>query len=308
MIDMQTKLAGVSFDSYIFNASGPRCSTLDELQGVADSESAAIMMKSCTIKPREGNPEPRYASFKHCSIQAMGLPNHGMRAYVEYAHSIKNHNKPIIASIVGFSVDEYVDLVNTFQTKDVSLIEINLSCPNIEGKPQVAYDFSQTEAVLRSVQKFGKIPLGLKLPPFLDRVLIEGMSDLINKYSISFISCINSVGNTLIIDPDTEAPVLKARCGFGGLSGKAIKPIALANVRAFYELLGDKVSIVGVGGVNSGTDAFEFLLAGASAVQVGTCYEEEGPACFKRLNNQLSEILERKGYSSVTEARGALKN
>ncbi len=198
-------------------------------------------------------------------------------------------------------------MVEAFQKSDADLIEVNLSCPNLEGKSQVAYDFEQTEKVLIAISNLGNKPLGLKLPPYYDLVHHKQMADLIKKYKIDFITCINSVGNTLIIDPETETPVIKPKKGFGGLCGDYIKPIALANVRAFYELLGDEVSIFGVGGIKSGTDAFEFLLAGADAMQVATIFEKEGPSCFKRTNQELKEIFQRKGYNSIQEVKGKLK-
>jgi len=303
----KTKIAGVEFESYVCNASGPLDASIKELESIGNSGSSAVVMKSCTIEPRAGNPEPRYARLPFGSIQSMGLPNLGYKKHVSFASRLKKYNKPIVASVAGFSVEEYKKMVRAFQQSDVDLIEVNLSCPNIVGKAQVAYDLSQTERVLSAISNAGKKPLGLKLPPFYDSVHHKQMAELIIKYEISFITCINSVGNTLVIDPITEMPVIKPKSGFGGLSGDYIKPIALANVRAFYELLGSKVSIFGVGGINTGTDAFEFLLAGADAVQVATVFEKEGPNCFERINSELEEILQKKNYGSIEEVRGALK-
>ena len=307
MITTKTKLAGVEFDSYICNASGPIDSTLKELESIAKSNSFAVMMKSCTIEAREGNQEPRYTRLPLGSIQSMGLPNLGYKEYVKFATQLKKYNKPLIASVAGLSIEDYRQMVQAFQNSDVDLIEVNLSCPNLEGKPQVAYDLEQTEQVLRGISNLGEKPIGLKLPPFYDFVHHKQMADLIEKYKISFITCINSVGNTLIIDSEAETPVIKPKKGFGGLCGDYIKPIALANVRAFYELLGDKISIFGVGGIKSGVDAFEFLLAGADAVQIATAFEKEGPSCFTRINGELEKILQKKGYNSVEEVKGKLK-
>jgi len=307
MMTAKTKIAGIEFDSYICNASGPLDSTLEELESIANSKSSAIMMKSCTIKPREGNQEPRYVRLPLGSIQSMGLPNLGYQKYVNFSSRLKRYNKPIIASVAGLSVGDYEKMVNAFQNSDVDLIEVNLSCPNLEEEPQVAYDLKQTEEVLRRISNLGEKPIGLKLPPFYDFAHHKQMANLIKKYNISFITCINSVGNTLIIDPEAEVPVIKPKKGFGGLCGDYIKPIALANVRAFYELLGNKISIFGVGGVKTGIDAFEFLLAGADAVQVATAFEKEGPSCFVRINSELKEILQRKGYNSIEEVKGNLK-
>lgn len=303
----KTKIASVDLDSYICNASGPLDSTLKELESIANSNSSAIMMKSCTIEPREGNQEPRYIRLPLGSIQSMGLPNLGYKEYIKFATQLKKYNKPIIASVAGLSIEDYKQMVEAFQNSNIDLIEVNLSCPNLEGKSQVAYDFEQTEKVLRRISNLGKKPIGLKLPPYYDLVHHKKMAELIEKYDIRFITCINSVGNSLIIDPEKETTVIKPKRGFGGLCGDYIKPIALANVRAFYELLENKISIFGVGGIKSGTDAFEFLLAGADAVQVATTFEKEGPSCFTRINRELEEILQKKGYNSIEETRGELK-
>ena len=302
-----TQVAGVKFDSYICNASGPLDASFEELQALGESKSSAIMMKSCTIEPREGNPEPRYVRLQYGAIQSMGLPNLGYKKYLEFVKDLKKYSKPIIASVSGLSLDDYVVMVKEFQKSDVDLIEVNLSCPNIEGKPQVAYDFEQSEKILSAIKGLGKKPLGLKLPPYNDFSFQKQMSELILKYDIKFITCINSIGNTLVIDPEKESTIIKPKKGFGGLSGEYIKPVALANVRAFYELLDGKVSIFGVGGVNTGSDAFEFLLAGADAVQVGTVFEKEGSKCFERINMELEEILLKKGYDSIESVKGNLK-
>jgi len=280
---MKTKIANIELNSYVLNASGPNDATFEELEIIAKSNSAAITMKSCTVELREGNEEPRYIRLPLGSVQSMGLPNLGYQEYIEFASQLKKYNKPIIASIAGFSVEDYRELVEAFQNSNVDLIEVNLSCPSIDGKSVIAYDFKQTEEVLIKTLNLSKKPLGLKLPPYYDLSHHKQMVELIKRYNISFITCINSIGNTLVIDPEKEATVIKPRKGFGGLGGEYIKPIALGNVRAFYELLKGEVSIMGVGGIKSGTDAFEFLLAGADAVQIATTFEKEGPSCFEKI-------------------------
>lgn len=303
----KTKVAGIELESCILNASGPNDSTFEELEIIAKSASAAVMMKSCTIEPREGNDEPRYVRIPSGSIQSMGLPNLGYQEYIKISVELKKYKKPIIASIAGFSIDDYQKMVKAFQASEVDLIEINLSCPSIEGKPAIAYDFEQFELVLKSVSNLGEKPLGLKLPPYYELAHHKKVAELITRYNISFITCINSIGNTLIVDSEKESPVIKPRKGFGGLGGGYIKPVALGNVRAFYEIFKGRVSIMGVGGIKSGTDVFEFLLAGADAVQIATTFEKEGPACFKRINEELEEILKRKKQVSIEQVRGNLK-
>lgn len=307
MINTKTKIAGIELGHYVLNASGPNDSTLEELEIIANSDSSATMMKSCTTEPRLGNEEPRYARLPLGSIQCIGLPNLGYQEYVKFASALKKYNKPVIASVAGLCLEDYEKMVKAFQNSDVALIEVNLSCPNVEGKPQLAYDFEQMEEVLRKIMGLGNKPVGLKLPPYYDLAHHQKAAELIKKYNIKFVTCINSIGNTLVIDPEKETPIIKPKRGFGGLSGEYIKPIALANVRIFYEFLKNEVSIIGVGGIKSGIDAFEFLLAGADAVQIATTFEKEGQSCFERINKELEDMLQRKGYNSINEAKGNLK-
>jgi dihydroorotate dehydrogenase (fumarate) len=133
------------------------------------------------------------------------------------------------------------------------------------------------------------------------------MGDVIGRCGVDFLNLINSVGNALVVNPETETVVIKPKGGFGGLGGSLIKPVALANVRAFWKYFNGKIPIIGTGGVMSGGDAFEHVLCGASAVQIGTALVEEGLGVFTRLEQELAACLEKKGCKSVEECRGKLK-
>ena len=307
MSNSKTEIAGVKLNSYVFNAAGAKDVTYEELTAIAKSSSCAITMKSCTIEPRKGNEEPRYRDIPYGSINSMGLPNLGFEEYVKISSMLKQFSKPVIASIAGLCREDYITMLSAFQESDVDLIEVNLSCPNIKGKPQVAYDFEQCEEIIGEISNIGIKPIGVKLPPYYDFVHHEMMADIIRKHKISFVTLINSIGNALFIDAEQETPVIKPRGGFGGLGGHYIKPVALANVRRFYELLPKNISIIGCGGIYTGIDAFEFLLAGASAVQLGTVFMHEGINCFGRIDSELRQIMERKGYTSIDDVKGKLK-
>lgn len=242
----------------------------------------------------------------------MGLPNHGYKAYLEYAKVLKEKypEKPIIASIVGFSPEDFLLLIDAFQNSPfVDVLEVNLSCPNVVGKPQIAYDFETTDILLQKIFALfdGKKPIGFKLPPYFDPAHTQMMADILGKYPIDFITCINSVGNTLIIDPETESPLIKPKGGLGGLGGDYIKPVALANVRMFYKLLGHKMQIIGCGGIKNGIDVFEHLLAGASFVQLGTVFAREGAECFAQIEQEFKEFAQKKGYTDISQIIGNLK-
>jgi len=307
MADISTKIAGVKLETCVFNASGPADVTLRELEKIAKSKSSAVTMKSCTLLPREGNPEPRYADLEHGSINSMGLPNLGYKAYVEFSQRLKKgFKKPVVASISGMTLEDNVTIFKAFNKSPVDFIEFNPGSPNTIGKPIVGYDARAMDKLLKAVSKVSKKPFGIKLPPYFDLVHFDEIAKVIKKYPAKFVTCINSIGNGLVIDADSEKPLIKPKGGLGGIGGKYIKYTALANVRRFYELFNGKIDVIGAGGVYSGVDAFEFILAGASAVQIGTAYLQKGPKIFKKVQTELKEIMKKKGYKTLKDFRGKL--
>lgn len=306
-MDLSVTIAGVRFPICVMNASGARCVTREELEGLGASRSGAIVTKSMTREPRVGNPEPRYVHFPGGSLNSMGLPNLGYAAYAAIIPELRRFGKPIVASIAGFQLQDFIEGVRFMNEARPDLLEINLSCPNIPGKPQIGYDFEDSERLLFAVKEKTDLPIGVKLPPYFDPIHHEAMARVLERADVNFITVINSVGNALVIDPEKESVVLKPKGGFGGLGGPIIKPVALANVRAFWKLMGDRIPIIGTGGIQTGTDVFEHLLCGASAVQLGTVLVEENVGVFDRIETELREYLMRKGYDAVCDCRGRLK-
>jgi dihydroorotate dehydrogenase (fumarate) len=307
MTDLSTTIAGVRFPSCFMNAAGALCVTREELVALGQSASGAIVTKSMTVEPRQGNPEPRYYGFPGGSINSMGLPNLGYKAYAELIPDLKRFGKPVIASVAGLCEDDFPIIATVINAAQPDLIEVNLSCPNIPGKPQIGYDPETSERVIKRVRSLITVPMGLKLPPYFDPAHHEVMGKVIGRHGVDFLNMINSVGNGLVVDPEREAVVIKPKGGFGGLGGRIIKPVALANVRAFYKLFQGKIPIIGTGGVVDGIDAFEHVLCGASAVQIGTVLVEEGLGSFDRLKSELTAVLARKGYRSLAECLGTVR-
>jgi dihydroorotate dehydrogenase (fumarate) len=307
MTDLSTTIAGVRFPSCFMNAAGALCVTREELVALGQSGSGAIVTKSMTVEPRQGNPEPRYYGFPGGSINSMGLPNLGYKAYAELIPDLKRFGKPVIASVAGLCEDDFPMIAAVINAAQPDLIEVNLSCPNIPGKPQIGYDPETSERVIKRVRSLITVPMGLKLPPYFDPAHHEVMGKVIGRHGVDFLNMINSVGNGLVVDPEREAVVIKPKGGFGGLGGRIIKPVALANVRAFYKLFQGKIPIIGTGGVVDGMDAFEHVLCGASAVQIGTVLVEEGLGSFDRLKSELTAVLARKGYRSLAECLGTVR-
>jgi dihydroorotate dehydrogenase (fumarate) len=329
------------------NASGCYCQTTDELTSLYNSTSGAMITKTATEDPRKGNPEPRYYHNDALSINSMGLPNNSIKYYLKYyfeqwkgsltdgTKKIQFENKLKLISLGGLSLSENVEMLRLcllYYYNSLTMIdgiEINFSCPNLIGHPQLGYDFVNMEKYLKTLLDYltdfeilvkseyalGKrtflqkpLLIGLKLPPYFDISHFKTVSDIIKNYSrINFLTCINSVGNGLVIDTETESTVIKPKDGFGGLGGSIIKPTALANVHQFYRLLGDRLFIVGCGGISTGEDAFHHILAGASLISIGTQLMREGLETFSRIENELIEIMKQKNYISIDEFRGKLK-
>ena len=232
--------------------------------------------------------------------------------------ALSAYGKPFILSLSGLSLKDNIEMLNrALLAPGVSAIELNLACPNIPGKPVIAYDFEQMDDVLKNMCshpeiKSGKKILGVKLAPYFDRPHVERAVSIIIQYPVRFIVSINTIGNALFVDAEAECASISPKGGFGGLGGGYVKHTALANVRMLCTILAEKgkadaIDVVGVGGVASGTDAFELILCGAKAVQVGTCHWTEGAACFDRIASELEAIMTRKGYKSIDQFRGKLK-
>ncbi|MDO8625802.1 MAG: dihydroorotate oxidase [Candidatus Diapherotrites archaeon] len=299
---------GIAFKSRVMNASGPLCASESELALIGASASAGIITKSMTFSPRDGNERPKYFENDLGSINSNGLENLGYRAYCGLLPELRaRFQKPLIASCVGFSLLEFETIVRAVDTAGADIIEANLSCPNIAGKPQVAYDFDTAEKYLSGLRSFTDKPLWIKLPPYFEEVHRREMANLLLKYRIDGAVLINSVGNALVVDPVREQTVIKPKDGLGGLGGKYIKPVALANVWSFYRELKDRIPIVGVGGVYSGTDAFEFLLCGAQLVQVGSAFKSQGTGVFARIQSELDALVAQKKYAAISDFLGKLR-
>ena len=307
-MNLETNIAGVKLGHPIFNAAGLWCVFEDELEALANSKSAATLVKSASVSPREGNPEPRYAEFGGLSINSVGIANLGYKKYLELFQKLKGDNKPLVASVSGMSLDENIEILKAYSNSDsLDLIELNLSCPNLAGKSQVGYDFEASRKYLDATGENCQKKWGIKLPPYFDMAHYQAMADLINSSKASFVVCCNTLGNGLVIDSEKESVVIKPNDGFGGIGGSIAKPFGLAGVRKFRELLNDDISIVGVGGIQSGQDVFEYILAGADAVQLGTVIQKEGLGAFGRILSEFQDIKKRKNYKNINEFKSKLK-
>ncbi|MTV81855.1 dihydroorotate oxidase [Secundilactobacillus folii] len=310
MITLETTIGGRHFDNCMMNAAGIRCQTNKDLDALVASKAGAYVTKSATPHKRAGNPAPRMHELHLGSINSMGLPNNGLDYYLNYVveDEQKRPDSTNFLSVAGTSLEDNLAMLHQVQDSNFNgFVELNLSCPNVPGKPQVGYDFDRVNTVLNEVFQFFTKPLGVKLPPYFDLVHFDQIAEILNQYPLTFVNTINSIGNGLVVDPETEKVVIKPKGGFGGIGGISVKPTALANVRGLALRLKPEISIVGTGGILNGQDAFEHILCGASMVQIGTQFGYEGTRVFDRVSQELTEIMAHKGYETIDDFRGKLK-
>ena len=308
MPSLRMQIAGFSFDNCLMNAAGVACMTVEELEEVRQSAAGSFVTKTATLEARAGNPEPRYRDVPLGSINSMGLPNQGIDYYLDYLLSLQESQpeRTFFLSMVGMSPDETHTLLKKVQNSGFKgITELNLSCPNVPGKPQIAYDFETTERILGEAFSYFDKPLGIKLPPYFDIVHFDQAAEVFNRHPLKFVNCVNSIGNGMYIED--ESVVIRPKNGFGGIGGEYIKPTALANVHAFYQRLNPSIQIIGTGGVYTGRDAFEHILCGASMVQIGTALHQQGVEVFERVSLGLKAIMAQKGYETLEDFKGKLK-
>ena len=308
MPSLRTQIAVFSFDNCLMNAAGVACMTVEELEEVRQSSAGSFVTKTATLEARAGNPEPRYRDVPLGSINSMGLPNQGIDYYLDYLLSLQESQpeRTFFLSLVGMSPDETHTLLKKVQNSGFKgITELNLSCPNVPGKPQIAYDFEATERILGEAFSYFDKPLGIKLPPYFDIVHFDQAAEVFNRHPLKFVNCVNSIGNGMYIED--ESVVIRPKNGFGGIGGEYIKPTALANVHAFYQRLNPSIQIIGTGGVYTGRDAFEHILCGASMVQIGTALHQQGVEVFERVSLGLKAIMAKKGYEKLEDFKGKLK-
>jgi len=318
-INLSTKISNVKMNNPLMNAAGALCTSEEHLFNLNNSRSGALITKSITWCPRDGNHKPKYYHNDFGSINSNGLENLGIDTYIEIFRnnepffkrmsSKPKWNKPFFFSISGMSLEDNMSMlrkINNISWK--SIVELNLSCPNVIGKPQVGYSLDDMYDYIENCTEIYSGTLGLKLPPYFDIIHFEQVADLIKKFTpkIKFITCCNSLGNGLMIDTETETTAIHPKEGLGGIGGQYIKPTALANVWKFRNLLPSEIDIIGCGGISTGEDVFQHILCGASVVQIGTQLMKEGVECFERINNELREIMMEKNYSSIKDFQGKL--
>lgn len=300
--DLSTTLSGVALDNPIVLASGFLGVAASTLKRAADLGLGAVTIKSIGPERREGHSEPVVCEVPGGLLNCVGLSTQGPdEAVEELRKAIAAIDKPIIASFYGKSVDDYALLAEKIDAVKPPLLEANISCPNVKdefGLPFAAKAES-TAAVVTAIKEQTKIPLFVKLTPNVPD--IASIAKAAVEAGAAGITAVNSVGPGMKIDLESRKPVLSNKSG--GLSGPAIKPVA---VRCVYDITqAVDVPVIGTGGVTTGEDAVEMLLAGASAVGVGTALMYRGLTACTDIPDEIATYMEHHGYTSVTQLIGA---
>ena len=301
-IDLTTELANVQLPSPVMTASGCAGSgrELDQFFDITDI--GAIVTKSIMLQPRSGRPTPRMAETPSGMLNSIGLQGPGIDSFL--ARDLKwleHRGARAVVSIAGGTVDEYVKLAQKLRLESaVTGVEVNISCPNVEDRGQVfACDPLASSAVIDGVRRNTApgVPVFAKLSPDVtDIVAIAGACIDAGADGLSMINTMLGV----VIDTESLAPHLGGVTG--GLSGPAIRPVAVRCVWQVHRVFPD-VPIIGIGGIRDGADAMEFLLAGASAVQVGTTIFND-PTAPMRVQHELQRLIHERGFKRLADVIG----
>jgi dihydroorotate dehydrogenase (NAD+) catalytic subunit len=301
-VDMSTTLGNAWFPAPIFTASGCASSGKELAQFFPLNQIGAVVTKSVMSKPRHGRPAPRMAETPSGMLNSIGLQGPGIDSFL--ANDVPwllEQKARVIVSIAGETVEEYSTLARKLRSvSGISAVEVNISCPNVENRGLVfACDPDASRRVIDGVRKTigGDLPIIAKLSPDVTDLpsIAKGVVDA----GADGLALINTVLG-MVINIDSMKPHLGGKTG--GLSGPAIKPVA---VRAIYQVHAalPKVPILGMGGVSSGRDALELILAGASGVSVGTA-SFGNPSALIEIQRELAELLAARGFATMQQAIG----
>lgn len=260
-----------------------------------------FIVKGTTLKPREGNPYPRLAETPSGMLNAVGLQNKGVDYFCEHIYpQLKKYTNNVIVNVSGASIDDYVKTAERIATLDhIPAIELNISCPNVkQGGMAFGSDCSQAAKVVSAVRNAYPKHLMVKLTPNVTD--ITSIAKAVEDAGADSVSLINTMLG-MAIDAEKRRPVISTVTA--GLSGPAVKPVALRMVWQVSKVV--KIPIVGLGGITNASDAIEFLLAGASAIQIGTANFLDPTTSIKVVNG-IEEYMERHGISDVKELIGGL--
>lgn len=301
MADLRVNIAGVEFKNPVITASGTFGFGQEYARIYDISRLGGISCKGTTLHERPGNPSPRIAETPSGILNSVGLQNPGVDAFIrDDLPFLKKQNTVIIANIAGSQIEDYVETVRRLQDADVDMIELNISCPNVkEGGVSFGTSAKSVENITKQVKAVVKQPLMIKLTPNVtDITETAAAAEAGGADAVSLINTLTGMK----IDINTRRPILKNNTG--GMSGAAVFPVALRMVWQVANRV--KIPVVGMGGITKWQDAVEMLLAGATAVQIGTANFTDAYTPLKVIAG-INDYLDEHGEKSVSDIVGKVQ-
>lgn len=300
MADLSVNIAGVEWSNPVTTGSGTFGFGREYAEYFDLSNLGAICLKALSAKPRLGNKSPRIAEVTSGILNSVGLQNPGAKHFIEYELPwLRKFDTKLIGNLCGSTIEDYVEVAEILGDK-LDMFELNISCPNVKtGGMAFGTDAKMVEEITSKVKAVAKVPLIVKLSPNVTD--IAEMARAAEAGGADALSLINTLLG-MKIDIRTRRPILNNN--MGGFSGPAVKPVAVRMVYQVRQAV--KIPIIGMGGITTGEDAVEFLLAGADAVAVGTAGVVD-PYAWIKVRDGINDYLDKNGYASVRDIVGKLE-
>lgn len=297
MASLKTEVGKLTLDKPGMVASGIMDETGPSMVRMLRSGAGAVVSKSVGLQPNAGHANPCFMEVECGYVNAMGLPNPGIELFREEMELAVPEGR-IVGSIYGAGPEDFSELAGRMEDYGACAVELNLSCPHAKGYGmEVGTDPAMVKAIVSAVKSAVSIPVWAKLTP--NTHILTQIGTAVQEAGGDAVVAINTL-KAMVISPEFARPVLSNR--FGGLSGPAVKPVG---VRAIYDLRTVlDIPLIGVGGISTWRDAAEYIMAGASAFQVGSAIESVGVDVFDRINTGLSEFMDEYGYDSISSMVG----
>ena len=298
--NLSVDLCGIKLSNPTILPSGFLGTSRSLLKRVADNGAGAVTIKSVSLEPREGHKNPTVVTFEAGMLNAVGYSNPGVEETVKEFSNIDEVTVPVIASVIGTDANDFVRVVEELAETKFAAIELPLSCPHTPGFGLLAGQGTPetTKEIVSAVRKTSKLPIFVKLSPNIPE--IGNLAKAAEDAGADAITAVNTLGPGMIINIEAQKPVLSYKVG--GVSGDALRPIATRCVYDIYESV--KIPIIGVGGISTGRHAIEMIMAGATAIGIGTAIYQRGMYVFQKVCHEIESWMSDNGFNNINEMVG----